>query len=128
MSGRMMAVGAGAAIGYVLGTRAGRRRYDELRGKAKQIWESDTLQEAAGEIRGQAGRLYDEGKKMFSDQADKMSGRHERGSAERNRTPHGETTSTDKPSTNPVGTTGRPTTLPPGSTADPTTLQSPRTG
>ena len=37
----------GAAIGYVLGTRAGRERYEQIRRVAKQAWESET----AGKVR-----------------------------------------------------------------------------
>src|SRR5688572_17370988 len=84
MSGKIMAFGAGAAIGYLLGTRAGRQRYEELAGQAKRIWASDTVQEAAGVVQGQAARLYDEGRKVVSDRADKMSKRRAPGSPERN--------------------------------------------
>ena len=69
MSGRMMTFGVGAAIGYVLGTRAGRQRFDEISHQAKRIWESDAVQEAADGMRMKAGRLHDEGRKMGADSA-----------------------------------------------------------
>lgn len=35
----------GVAIGYVLGTRAGREQYDKLREQAKALWSSPTVQQ-----------------------------------------------------------------------------------
>ena len=32
--------------GYVLGSRAGRRRYEQIREKAQQVWNDDRVQEA----------------------------------------------------------------------------------
>jgi hypothetical protein len=53
---------AGLATGYVLGTRAGREKYEELARTARKIKESPTVQEAAGVVQEQANRLYTEGK------------------------------------------------------------------
>ena len=36
---------AGAAVGYVLGTRAGRARYDQIKRGAHRLWTSDPVQE-----------------------------------------------------------------------------------
>lgn len=33
-------------VGYVLGARAGRRRYEQIRDKAQQVWNDDRVQEA----------------------------------------------------------------------------------
>ena len=44
----------GAAVGYVLGARAGRERYELIRTKAKAFWEHPTVQSAAGSVREQA--------------------------------------------------------------------------
>jgi hypothetical protein len=71
MRGKLM-FGAGIGLGYVLGTRAGRERYDQIRGKAKQTWESKTVQDAAGALQDQAGRLYEGGKQMMSEQTHTM--------------------------------------------------------
>jgi hypothetical protein len=71
MHGKLI-FGAGVGIGYVLGTRAGRERFDQIAGQAKKFWENDTVQEAAGAVQTQAGRLYSGGKKMMSEQAHKM--------------------------------------------------------
>jgi hypothetical protein len=71
MHGKLI-FGAGVGIGYVLGTRAGRERFDQIAGQAKRFWENNTVQEAAGAVQTQAGRLYDNGKKMVTEQAHKM--------------------------------------------------------
>jgi hypothetical protein len=76
MRGKAMFL-AGAAVGYVLGTRAGRERFDQMMAKARQLWESNTLQEAGGVVRAQAGRLYDDGKRRITDQAQKFRHRHD---------------------------------------------------
>lgn len=39
---------AGAAAGYVLGTRAGRRRYEQIRAGASKVWTSDPVQRRVG--------------------------------------------------------------------------------
>jgi hypothetical protein len=70
---------AGVGVGYVLGTRAGRERFDQMVAGARKFWESPTVQEAAGVVQAQAGRLYGEGKHLVSDQAHKL--RHRQGKA-----------------------------------------------
>lgn len=44
---------AGAAVGYVLGARAGREKYDQLRGKAQDLWQDPRTQEKLNDA-GQA--------------------------------------------------------------------------
>jgi len=39
---------AGLGIGYVLGARAGRERYEQIRGRAKKLASNPTVQSAAG--------------------------------------------------------------------------------
>ncbi|HEX6468726.1 MAG TPA: YtxH domain-containing protein [Streptosporangiaceae bacterium] len=48
---------AGAALGYVLGTKAGRERYEQIKRASRWISENPTVQETAGLIRAQAGEL-----------------------------------------------------------------------
>jgi hypothetical protein len=48
---------AGAALGYVLGTKAGRERYEQIKRASRRITENPTVQETAGLIRAQAGEL-----------------------------------------------------------------------
>lgn len=45
---------AGAALGYVAGTRAGRERFEQLRRGARTLRENSTVQEAAGIAGAQA--------------------------------------------------------------------------
>jgi hypothetical protein len=47
---------AGVAVGYVLGTHAGRDRYEQLRRLSRRLTESPTVQEAAGVLRARADR------------------------------------------------------------------------
>lgn len=35
---------AGVAAGYVLGAKAGQKRYEQIRGRASQVWGSDPVQ------------------------------------------------------------------------------------
>ena len=61
MRGKLMFI-SGLAAGFVLGSRAGRERYEEIRANAKKVWEHPTVQEAAGVAQAQANKLYTEGK------------------------------------------------------------------
>jgi hypothetical protein len=61
MRGKLMFLG-GLAAGFVLGSRAGREKYEEIRAGAKKVWEHPTVQEAAGVAQAQATKLYSEGK------------------------------------------------------------------
>jgi SLT domain-containing protein len=40
---------AGGAIGYVLGTRAGRERYEQIVAQAQSFWNNPTVQEKASQ-------------------------------------------------------------------------------
>jgi len=61
MRGKLMFLG-GLAVGYVVGTRAGREQYDRLVSAARELWDHPTVQEAAGVVQAQANRLYAEGR------------------------------------------------------------------
>jgi len=75
MRGKLIFI-TGVGVGYVLGTRAGRARFDQMVAQAKKVWESPTVQEAAGVGQAQATRLYDEGKQVVTDQVHKKMGRN----------------------------------------------------
>src|SRR5262245_14779646 len=66
MRGRMAFL-AGLAVGFVLGTREGRERYDQMVRKARQLLDHPTVQEAKGVVQAQAARLYEEGKEVVSE-------------------------------------------------------------
>ena len=61
MRGKLMFL-TGLAAGFVLGSRAGREKYEEIRTSAKKMWENPTVQEAAGVAQAQATKLYSESK------------------------------------------------------------------
>jgi hypothetical protein len=63
----------GVGVGYVLGTRAGREKFDQMVVQARKVWESPTVQEAAGVVQAQATKLYDDGKQVVNDQVHKLS-------------------------------------------------------
>ena len=61
MRGKLMFI-TGLAAGFVLGSRAGREKYEEIRANAKKVWEHPSVQEAAGVAQAQANKLYSESK------------------------------------------------------------------
>lgn len=65
MRGKLMFLG-GMAVGFVLGARAGRERYEQLLDTARQIRDNPTVQEATGVVQAQASRIYTEGKEMVN--------------------------------------------------------------
>lgn len=44
MKGKLLLL-AGAAVGYVLGTRAGRQRYEQIKGRADAMWHDPKIQQ-----------------------------------------------------------------------------------
>jgi hypothetical protein len=56
VKGKLLFV-AGLAIGYVLGTRDGRRRYEQIKSAAQTIWESEPVQWAAAQAQDAMGEL-----------------------------------------------------------------------
>jgi hypothetical protein len=66
MRGRLWFLG-GVAVGFVLGSRAGRERYDQLVRAARGMWDHPTTQEAAGVVQEQAHRLYSKGRDTVGD-------------------------------------------------------------
>jgi hypothetical protein len=65
MRGKIMFLG-GLAVGFVLGARAGREKYEELVVQGRKVLDHPTVQEAAGVAQAQANRLYAEGKDRIS--------------------------------------------------------------
>ena len=58
MRGKVLFV-AGLAIGYVLGTRDGRRRYEQIKAAAANIWESEPVKWAATQAQNAVGDVAD---------------------------------------------------------------------
>jgi len=51
MAGRVFFV-AGAAVGYVLGARAGRRRYEQIKSAADRVWNDRNVQKSVNDVVG----------------------------------------------------------------------------
>lgn len=49
MRGKLLFV-TGAAVGYVFGTRAGRKRYDQMKSAALKVWESPGVQKQVAAV------------------------------------------------------------------------------
>lgn len=47
----------GLAAGYVLGARAGRRRFESIKGHARDVWESDSVQSAVSSVQEKAAEV-----------------------------------------------------------------------
>ncbi len=50
MSFRLLALGLGIAVGYVLGTRDGRERYDAMKSKVTEFWEDPRVAKARVDV------------------------------------------------------------------------------
>ena len=50
MNPRILALAVGVAIGYVLGTRDGRARYDQMKAKATELWEDPRVVRARKDV------------------------------------------------------------------------------
>jgi hypothetical protein len=64
----------GVGIGFVLGARAGRERYEQMVKAARKAKDSPAVQQAAGAIQAQATGLAKTAKDKVSDQAPKIAG------------------------------------------------------
>ncbi len=108
MRGKLMFLG-GLAVGFVLGSRAGRQAYEELVQTAKKVKESPTVQEAAGVVQAQATKVYEQGKQTVNEKL----GNTRLGERLRAATTTNPSTETEPV---PVGTAGANTSTPTGST------------
>ncbi len=61
MQGRL-ALAAGFAAGYVLGSKAGRQRYEEIVAQARRLAGNQTVQSTAGVLQAQAADLVNKAK------------------------------------------------------------------
>jgi hypothetical protein len=63
---------AGLATGYVLGTRDGKERYEQIKKLARSTAENPTVQQAAGAIQAQATSLLAAAASQFQEQVPKL--------------------------------------------------------
>ncbi len=68
----VFAVGLG--VGYILGTRAGRERYEQLVKQAHKAADSPAVQQAAGAVQAQAAGLAKTTRGRIADQMPKLAG------------------------------------------------------
>ena len=68
MKGKL-ALAVGFAAGYVLGARAGRSRYNQIKRGAEKVWETDAVQTGVEKAREFAGTRVDEVKDKAIDTA-----------------------------------------------------------
>lgn len=62
-----MAFAIGLAVGYVLGSRAGRERYEQIKRAAQRVADSPTVQEAAGLLGAQVSKAASKTKAKVGD-------------------------------------------------------------
>lgn len=55
----------GVGVGYVLGTRAGRQKYDAMVTKAREVLDRPDVQEVTQAVKTEANRLYGEGRQRL---------------------------------------------------------------
>jgi hypothetical protein len=76
---------AGAGLGYVLGTRAGRERYEKMSAQARQLLDNPTVRDAKDAVSTEASRLYGEGRQRMQETLRRLgdrNGRHLHGDDE----------------------------------------------
>jgi len=61
---------AAVGIGYVLGARAGRERYDAIAGKAQQLWRDPRVQEKAELAREAAKEKADQAREVAKEKTE----------------------------------------------------------
>ena len=57
---------AGAALGYVMGAKAGRERYEQIRSTAQRLVNHPSVQQVKTEAQDQASRIYGTAKDKIS--------------------------------------------------------------
>lgn len=73
---RALAFGAGVAVGYVLGSKAGRQRYEQLKQQAGKVWQDPRTQEKIAGAKESVKDIVPEVKERLH-----MGGHKEEGSA-----------------------------------------------
>jgi len=66
----------GAGVGYVLGTRAGREKYDKMAAQARQVLDNPKVKETTDTVQTEATRLYDEGRQAVRTRLRQMRNRN----------------------------------------------------
>ena len=107
--------GLGFAAGYVLGARAGVERYRQIENAARRFADTPAVQQAAGVVGAQAGRLIGQAKQTVGSKVgSKVGGRFGGGTAD---TAYRGTTSTISPEARTAPAESTPLVTPPTSEA-----------
>ena len=59
MKGKLLFL-LGLGVGYVFGTRAGRKRYEQIKAAAQNIWESEPVQWSVNQVQDAVGDVAEE--------------------------------------------------------------------
>lgn len=63
----------GLATGYVLGSRAGRQRYEQIKQMAKTISQNPSVKHTTGAVQAQAAQLGNQAKRAMQEKAGSLS-------------------------------------------------------
>jgi hypothetical protein len=69
MTGKL-SLAVGFAAGYLLGSKAGRERYEQLVAAGRQLWSNPTVQSTAGVLQAQANDLVTKAKHTVRQEKD----------------------------------------------------------
>jgi hypothetical protein len=70
------AFATGLGVGYVLGTRAGRERFDQIVNQSHNLWNKPAVQDAKDTAQSQASKLYDDSKHRIGDRLGRQESEH----------------------------------------------------
>jgi hypothetical protein len=73
MTGKL-SLALGFAAGYVLGSKAGRARYEQLVAAGRELWSNPTVQSTAGVLQAQANDLVAKAKHTVRQEKDTTTG------------------------------------------------------
>lgn len=73
MKGKLLLV-TGVAVGYVLGTRAGRERYEQIKRRAVELWNDPHVQRAADDVEDAVGTAAADVQERLADASTKVVG------------------------------------------------------
>ncbi len=66
---RKLAFIAGAGIGYLFGTKAGREQYNKIKAKTQEVLDRPEVHEVTDAVRAEASRLYAEGRQKLRERS-----------------------------------------------------------
>jgi hypothetical protein len=78
MAGKMSFI-VGFGVGYVLGTRSGRERYEQIAGRAQELWRDPRVQEKAGHAQQLAKEKAGQAQQLVKGKVASSSGAAHRG-------------------------------------------------